>query len=376
MVTRGLFDDVKREKEILVSIRGKHGSRFIVNLHHVFTCSKNVYLMFDYVEGGDLRYHLGEKRRFSEIEISENRHYSEFIVACILIGLKRVHQKGIVHRDIKPENVMLDREGYAKLIDFGISAFEEKLKDGGKDSGTPGYMAPEVVCKMPHSYGSDFFAIGILCYELLLHSRPYVSDNKKDLQKEILANKVKLTKKELPHNVKASSAFLHIINKLLVRNPNARIGSIGGVKEIMKHEWFDGFAWSDLKEGKMAAPFVPGKVKRKVLHSSKPTINGDDEEERLIYDRIRENESLVSSILFNYKITIEEDNSRNNISMNNNDSILIPRDRSASRFKLENLKGLRSKLRGNTRSNSPRILIQNSSKLPSIQFFRNQSIRY
>lgn len=92
--------------------------------------------------------------------------------------MKYLHTKGIIHRDIKPENVVLDGKGYARVTDLGVA---RKLRpDNASDtSGTPGYMAPEVLCRQNHGYSVDFFALGVIAYEMMLRCRPYVGRSRK-----------------------------------------------------------------------------------------------------------------------------------------------------------------------------------------------------
>ena len=129
---------------------------FIVNMYYAFQDSDNLYLVLDYLKGGDLRFHLTRHLKFSEEQ-------SRFFICNVLISLEYIHSKEIIHRDIKPENLVLDDKGYARITDFGIAKknFEAK-KNKGDTSGTPGYMAPEVMMGVSHSYEVDFFAVGII----------------------------------------------------------------------------------------------------------------------------------------------------------------------------------------------------------------------
>ena len=133
----------------------------------------------------------------------------------------------IFHRDIKPENLVLDSKGYLRLTDFGIARCI-KDKQNLDASGTPGYMAPEVICKQVHSVTVDFYAVGIICYELMLGKRPYYGQNRQEIRDAILSKQHALKKKDIPIGWSADS--LDFINKLIQRQPNARLGYKSGVK--------------------------------------------------------------------------------------------------------------------------------------------------
>jgi serine/threonine protein kinase len=113
--------------------------RFIVNMQYAFQDRENLYLVMDLLTGGDLRFHIARHRRFSEEQ-------TRFFVASIMVSLEFIHNKSILHRDIKPENLVFDERGYLKVTDFGIARIWNP--DNSKEtSGTPGYMAPEVMCR-------------------------------------------------------------------------------------------------------------------------------------------------------------------------------------------------------------------------------------
>jgi len=115
--------------------------------------------VLNYFEGGDLRYHLSQ-RAFKEVE-------AKFFVACILQGLEYIHEMKIIHRDIKPENLVFGADGYLHITDFGIARHH---RDGNSEdtSGTPGYMAPEVLLKKSHTFNSDLYAVGVILYEVIM----------------------------------------------------------------------------------------------------------------------------------------------------------------------------------------------------------------
>lgn len=147
---------------------------FLVNMKSSFQDRENLYLVMDYLNGGDLRYHIGCKGRFSQSE-------TKFFIANIIVGLEYLHERKIIHRDLKPENFVLDSDGYLRITDLGVSRVVRD--DNHQDtSGTPGYMAPEVICHKNHTFTADFFALGVMGYEFMLGRRPYNGRNRKEIR--------------------------------------------------------------------------------------------------------------------------------------------------------------------------------------------------
>jgi serine/threonine protein kinase len=105
------------------------------------------------------------KRKFKEIQ-------AKFIVANIIIGLEFLHSCGVIHRDIRPHNLVFDSNGYIKIIDFGLARIMQ-TNNSADTSGTPCYMAPEILLRQPHSYSSDFFAVGVIVHEMMTGRLPY-----------------------------------------------------------------------------------------------------------------------------------------------------------------------------------------------------------
>mmetsp|Transcript_40970 Transcript_40970/g.36317 ORF Transcript_40970/g.36317 Transcript_40970/m.36317 type:complete len:193 (+) Transcript_40970:349-927(+) len=135
VITKRSVNSVMNERNLLSSIRHP----FLVNMLYAFQDRENLYLVMDLMNGGDLRYHVSRHRRFTETQ-------TKFFVACVVSGLEYLHMNGIIHRDIKPENLVLDNRGYVRITDLGIARVWRP--DNSSDtSGTPGYMAPEVMCK-------------------------------------------------------------------------------------------------------------------------------------------------------------------------------------------------------------------------------------
>ena len=219
---------------------------FIVNMHYAFQDYDHLYLVLDLLTGGDLRYHVSRHRKFSEKQ-------TQFFIACLIQALEYIHSKRVIHRDIKPENLVFDDKGYVHVTDFGI-AKRFSNKNNHETSGTPGYMAPEVMRAQNHTYLVDYFAVGVMGYEFMLGKRPYIGKNRKEIKEQIMARQAEIKEEELPYGWNVDSA--DFINRLLQRKPECRLG-YNGVQEIKEHNWFREFPWDDLVNKRMSSPFIP-----------------------------------------------------------------------------------------------------------------------
>lgn len=219
---------------------------FLVNMNYAFEDRENLYLVIDLMQGGDLRYHLAKHKKFNEEQ-------SKFFIACMLLALEYLHQKSILHRDIKPENLVFDSNGYLKITDLGIARVWNP--DNSKDtSGTPGYMAPEVMCKQPHGVAVDYFAMGIIGYECMFGRRPYTGRNRREIREHILAKQIQIKRVEIPQGWSVEAA--DFINRLIQRKPLNRLG-LNGPEDVKNHPWLRDFAWDDLLHMRTKSPFNP-----------------------------------------------------------------------------------------------------------------------
>ena len=208
----------------------------------------------DLLTGGDLRYHIARHRKFSEEQ-------TKFFVACIIVALEYVHSKSILHRDIKPENLVFDEKGYLRVTDFGIARIWNP--DNSKEtSGTPGYMAPEVMCRQNHGVSVDYFAVGVIGYECMMGKRPYVGKTRKEIRDHILAKQVQIKRHEIPQGWSVEGA--DFVNRLIQRKPANRMG-VNGPSEIKNHPWLRGYQWEDLLAGRLIAPFIPAVIKNFII---------------------------------------------------------------------------------------------------------------
>ena len=240
--------DKKCESTILLErdLLSKMNHPFIVNMHFSFQDINSLYLVMDLITGKDIRYHLSQKKQFSA-------EISKFFLACTILGLEYIHYNNILHRDIKPDNLVIDKNGYVKITDFGISREMGKLIKG-ESSGTPGYMAPEVMCGKSHSIDSDYYCLGIMAYEFMKGVRPFMCKSNAELKKKVMESDVVINKLELPEGWGIEAG--DFINRLIKRKQNERLGH-GGDNEVKNHLWFKGFRWDKLYRMELKAPFIP-----------------------------------------------------------------------------------------------------------------------
>ena len=135
IISKRSVTSVMSEKKLLEKLQHP----FLVNINYAFQDRDCLYLVSDLLTGGDLRYHIGKRRRFSEVE-------TKFMITCMVLGLEYMHNQGVIHRDIKPENIVMEQNGYVRITDMGIAKIH-RTENSQDTSGTPGYMAPEVMCR-------------------------------------------------------------------------------------------------------------------------------------------------------------------------------------------------------------------------------------
>ena len=226
---------------------------FIVNIYYAFQDMDNLYLVIDFLSGGDLRFHVSRYHIFSEEQ-------TRFFIACIIQGLSYIHSKNIIHRDIKPENLVLDSRGYVRITDFGIAKENEK-DNSSETSGTPGYMSPEALLKKNHTFSTDFFAIGVIGYEFMKGRRPFTGTKNEIKEKmkdeKFFEKNVKIKENDKVYKKGWSSESIDFINSLLEIDVNKRLGYKYGIKELKEHQWLKYYMWDEIESKKLEAPFIP-----------------------------------------------------------------------------------------------------------------------
>ena len=217
-------------------------------MYYAFQDDDTLYIIMDYLSGGDLRYHICRRNYFTEEE-------TKFIAACITLNLNYIHERNVIHRDIKPENLVFGADGYLHLTDFGIAMEYHRGGTGVTSaSGTPGYMAPEAIINKPHDFCVDYFALGVIVYELMMGERPYQGKNRKEIKEQMFNIEIKLDNDDLPSDWEDEN-ILDFINKLLARKKKERLGFKGGY-EVKNHPWFNDISWTQIETLSQNSPFV------------------------------------------------------------------------------------------------------------------------
>ncbi|XP_061047507.1 cGMP-dependent protein kinase 2 [Eubalaena glacialis] len=232
-------EHVYAEKRILEELC----SPFVVKLYRTFKDNKYVYMLLEACLGGELWSILRDRGSFDEPT-------SKFCVACVTEAFDYLHRLGIIYRDLKPENLILDAEGYLKLVDFG---FAKKIGSGQKTwtfCGTPEYVAPEVILNKGHDFSVDFWSLGILVYELLTGNPPFSGIDQMMTYNLILKG---IEKMDFPRKITRRPEDL--IRRLCRQNPTERLGNLkNGINDIKKHRWLNGFNWEGLKARNLPSP--------------------------------------------------------------------------------------------------------------------------
>lgn len=232
-----------------VKILGMLQHPFIVNLHYAFSDNLKLLLVTDLLEGGDLRYHLKRKKAFSESEV-------KFLASCLVSAIEYLQCNEVIHRDLKPENLVFDRAGYLHMSGFG-AASAQSHSNGFNYPGTPGYMAPEVLCRMSCSLTSDYFSLGVILYELIVGERPYTGKTRREIREQIISSGAGLSRKHLEGHW--SCEIGDFVNRLLVRKATSRLGA-RGVGELKAHPWLQDVQWEQLYRKQLRPPYCPGQV--------------------------------------------------------------------------------------------------------------------
>ncbi|KAI9693581.1 MAG: Serine/threonine-protein kinase [Bogoriella megaspora] len=247
------------ERNILVRT-ATADSPFIVGLKFSFQTPSDLYLVTDYMSGGELFWHLQKEGKFQEPR-------AKFYIAELILALQHLHQNNVVYRDLKPENILLDANGHIALCDFGLSK-ANLTKDTTTNTfcGTTEYLAPEVLLD-EQGYGKmvDFWSLGVLVFEMCCGWSPFYAEDTQQMYKNIAFGKVRFPRDAL------SPEGRNFVKGLLNRNPKHRLGAIDDAEELKRHPFFADIDWDALAKKNLVPPFKPK------LKSETDTSNFDPE---------------------------------------------------------------------------------------------------
>uniref|UniRef100_A0A6I8RXT3 Protein kinase domain-containing protein n=2 Tax=Xenopus tropicalis TaxID=8364 RepID=A0A6I8RXT3_XENTR len=242
VLEKGNLDSVFHEKEILQRVSSSEHP-FLVSLHGTFQTASHLFYVMEYLPGGD----MFEFIRSVELEEPDVMFYT----ACIVLGLEALHQLGIVHRDLKLENLLLDRDGYLKIVDFGLSKDRFGYSDRTNTiCGTKTYMAPEIYLKLGYGMAADWWALGITVYIMLLYELPFNHKDPVEQMMSILYDDI-----SLPEDLSEDASTL--IKELLEKDPEFRLGSGDvGAEMVKEHPFFRDMDWDHLLQRRITAPYL------------------------------------------------------------------------------------------------------------------------
>uniref|UniRef100_A0A7N0RDC6 non-specific serine/threonine protein kinase n=1 Tax=Kalanchoe fedtschenkoi TaxID=63787 RepID=A0A7N0RDC6_KALFE len=268
MIRKNAVESILAERNILISVRNP----FVVRFYYSFTCRENLYLVMEYLNGGDLYSLL---KNLGCLDEDMARVY----ISELVLALEYLHSMNVIHRDLKPDNLLIGSDGHIKLTDFGLSNVGlinstddlSSIRNGGfmsdedtmsqeplqKDLGekhsivgTPDYLAPEILLGMGHGATADWWSVGVIMFELLVGIPPFNAEHPQQIFDNIMNRDIPWPNvpEELSYEAK------DLIEKLLTGNPVQRLGATGAA-EVKKHHFFKNINWDTLARQK--AMFIP-----------------------------------------------------------------------------------------------------------------------
>ncbi|XP_014467914.1 PREDICTED: protein kinase C isoform X1 [Dinoponera quadriceps] len=252
-------DCTMTEKRIL-ALAAKHP--FLTAIHSCFQTTDRLFFVMEYVNGGDLMFHIQKARKFDEAR-------ARFYAAEVTLALQFLHKNHVIYRDLKLDNILLDQEGHCKLADFGMC--KENIIEGQTTTttfcGTPDYIAPEILQEIQYGASVDWWALGVLMYEMMAGQPPFEAENEDELFESILRD-------DVLYPVWITKEAVSILKGFMTKNPAKRLGCVvsqGGEDAIKIHPFFQHMDWEALEARRLKPPIRP-KIK-----NEKDAMNFDTE---------------------------------------------------------------------------------------------------
>ncbi|KAK6539806.1 Serine/threonine kinase [Orbilia ellipsospora] len=236
-------ESIRSEKRVFL-IANKERHPFLLNLHACFQTETRVYFVMEYISGGDLMLHI-QRGQFGTKR-------AQFYAAEVCLALKYFHENGVIYRDLKLDNILLTLDGHIKIGDYGLC--KEEMWYGSTTStfcGTPEFMAPEILLDKRYGRAVDWWAFGVLIYQMLLQQSPFRGEDEDEIYDAILSD-------EPLYPIHMPRDSVSILQKLLTREPELRLGSgPTDAQEIMSHAFFRNVNWDDIYHKRVPSPFLP-----------------------------------------------------------------------------------------------------------------------
>ncbi|KAL9552847.1 hypothetical protein MBANPS3_003572 [Mucor bainieri] len=231
-------EHTNNEKHILESV----AHPFLVNMWGTFQDTVNLYMVMDYVPGGELFSVLRRSKRFPD-------HVAKFYAAEVILAIEYMHSKNVIYRDLKPENLLLDSQGHIKITDFGFAKHVPDIT--WTLCGTPDYLAPEIIQSKGYGRAVDWWSLGVLVFEMLAGYPPFYDDDHLKLYEKILAGRVKYPQYFIPNSK-------DLLKRLLTADLTKRYGNLkDGSEDIKRHVWFQGVDFNRVLARQIRPPYVP-----------------------------------------------------------------------------------------------------------------------
>ncbi|KAE9966504.1 hypothetical protein EG328_008888 [Venturia inaequalis] len=250
-------ESTRSEKRVFL-VANKERHPFLLNLHACFQTETRIYFVMEYISGGDLMLHI-QRGQFGTKR-------AQFYAAEVCLALKYFHENGVIYRDLKLDNILLTLDGHIKIADYGLC--KEDMWYGSTTStfcGTPEFMAPEILLDKKYGRAVDWWAFGVLIYQMLLQQSPFRGEDEDEIYDAILAD-------EPLYPIHMPRDSVSILQKLLTREPDQRLGSgPTDAQEIMSQPFFRNINWDDVYHKRLPSPYLPQ------ITSATDTSNFDSE---------------------------------------------------------------------------------------------------